>query len=229
MSNQLRLSVGIPAYGSQITAHQANQWMQFGATAIGSAERFNLCLFSFVDANPIDRARNMLLDQARKASADWLLMLDADTWVESDHPDEDAGVMLLRMISDADRRDASIVVAPVLQRDHERRDTPMETIYRLPRAGWTSRNRLIPLFDDDSSLSKVRHLVPCDAAGSACIAINIKRTQGLSFRFNYELGLSEDIDFCRQVKERNPDNESIFVDPRVRTGHTSRSFPLYSR
>lgn len=223
MSNQLKLVVGVPSYGMQVTAYQARQWLEFGHTLGGSTERFALVGFSTVDSNPVDRARNELLANARSVDADWLLMIDADTWVDG-YAEEDAGFQILRMISDAERREAVIVAAPVCQRGHGH----LEMIYRLPRdKTWGDRSKLIALFDDDYSLRASRHLVAIDAAATAVMAIAIKRLPtDASFRFNYELGLSEDIDFCRQVYMARPDNHVIFCDPRVHTGHVSRSYPL---
>jgi hypothetical protein len=51
----------------------------------------------------------------------------------------------------------------------------------------------------------------------------IERTKA-TFRFTDEL--SEDLEFCRQVREGSG---KIFVDTRVRTAHLSRSFPLFNR
>jgi hypothetical protein len=111
----IRLAIGIPAYGDSLTAHHARMWLELGNIIGASPERFQLVMFGTVDINPIDRARDTLLAQAMIAGADWLFTIDADTWVEADG-DEDAGFQILRMISDADRKEAAIVCAPVRRR-----------------------------------------------------------------------------------------------------------------
>jgi hypothetical protein len=45
------------------------------------------------------------------------------------------------------------------------------------------------------------------------------------FDFSKQLNLSEDLDFCRQIREHGG---KLFADGRVKTGHKSRSFALYS-
>lgn len=228
-SNRLRLAVGIPAYGDALTAWQARMWMEFGSTLGGSEKRFELVMFSHVDTNPIDKARNMLLDQAVEHKADWLLMIDADTWVESNNsPDAlDAGALLLRMISEADRAGASIVAAPVMRRDMEPHDA---MIYRLPYGQrWDMKLEHV----DRSIWFDGKTPLEIDAAATAVFAINIseiKRTRRWTyelprFAFNGALSLSEDFDFCRQVREAGG---KILCDPRVRTGHKSRPFAIYS-
>lgn len=238
MGNRLRLAVGIPAYGDGLTAHQARMWLEVGSTLGGSAERFELVMFMHVDVNPIDKARNLLLLEAAKHKADWLLMIDDDTWVETDSGDDDAGSMLLRMISDADRRGATIVCAPVVRRRMQHGDRDEYMIYRQ-RDDSVKAGRYEPMSytnERDCSDLNSRHLFSIDACATACIAVNLPRlvnagsltpiASSITFSFNPQLGLSEDLDFCRQVQEGGGE---IYCDPRVRTGHKSRPFGIYSR
>lgn len=211
MSNKLKIAVGLPAYGDNISAHHARMWMEFGAVISGSTERFELVHFGFVDVNPISTARWHLHQLADLVSANWLLMLDADTWVEAKDPAEDAGVQLLRMISDADRADASIVCAPVVRRRTERH----------------ARDEFMIYDERGNSISPADHRIPFPiaACATACFAINIPRTRRLGQLFQFKDGLSEDLYACRLVRETGG---VILCDPRVRTGHRSRAFPLYS-
>lgn len=223
---QLKLAVGIPAYGDSLTAHHARMWTEFGATLSGSTQRFALVMFSTIDVNPIDRARNMLLAQAMMAGADWLFTIDADTWVEGVASHEDAGTMILRMIADAERREAWMVGAPVRRREGFETKTE-HMVYNTKK------------IVDDPNKPQYEHtpidyhmmpraLLPVDALATACVALSCARIatcDDLFFAFDPSLGLSEDLNFCRMVKERGG---TIYADRRVRTGHKSRPFALYS-
>lgn len=226
----LKLAVGIPAYGDTLTAHHARMWAEFGAVVSGSTQRFGLVMFSTVDINPIDRARNTLLAQAMLKDADWLFTIDADTWVEAEG-DEDAGTMILRMISDAERREAWMVAAPVVRRsEHFLFDGREHMIYKAIDQNTVTQEVVKPRWKHEQINIELlpRALSPIDAAATACIALSCKRiaqNDDLFFRFNTAEQLSEDLDFCRQIRNSGG---TIFVDPRVRTGHKSRSFALYS-
>jgi GT2 family glycosyltransferase len=200
-------------------------WLEFGSTLGGSVERFELVMFSHVDVNPIDRARNMLLEAAVKHRADWLLMVDDDTWVESPDAADDAGSMLLRMISDADRANAAIVCAPVVRRRMQHGDRDEYMVYRR-QAESIKAGQLEPLsFTNSQDCSDLTGRAPfeIDACATACIALSIGKVGAHRFRFS---DLSEDLDFCRTARKAG---DKILCDPRVRTGHRSRSFALYSR
>jgi len=227
---RLRLAVGLPAYGDALTAHQARMWMEFGSILGGSIERFELVMFMHIDVNPIDKARNLLVTNAIKHKADWLLMIDDDTWVESNTADDDAGTMLLRMISDADRRGAAVVCAPVVRRRMLHGDRDEYMVYRQ-REDSIKPDKLESLSytnEKDCADLNSRHLFAIDACATACIAISLKRFTFLAdpFWFDRELQLSEDLLFCHRVRENGGE---IYCDPRVRTGHKSRPFGIYSR
>lgn len=227
MSKQLRLAVQFLAYGGQISAHHARMWLELGAAMIGSEARFALASFGFVDLNPVDKARNFALALAFNSKADWLLMVDADTWVESDGED-DAGFQLLRMISEADHAGAVVVVAPVVPRGLTHSQlTGMPMAYRHAENG---PPRLLPI---ELGIER-RGLVPIDAAATAIMAIKIAEI-GES-RFSFTDDLSEDLHFCKQVQEHAGATHAlplvsspIRCDTRVRTGHLSRTLPLYNR
>ncbi len=235
----LRLAIGLPAYGGSISVHQARMWTEIGNAVGASDARFRLTMFGFADVNPVDRARNQLLAQAMLHNSDWLFMIDADTWVEAS-ADEDAGLQVLRMISDADRAGAVLVSAPVVKRADETRSILVAkghldyelAIYGKPTDGdkhealpakWALQQRRVL-----TSTTDFGH-TPIWAVGAACCAINLHKLVEIDppamYRFTDKL--SEDLDFCAQIRAKFGDDK-IMIDPRVKTGHQSRSFPLYS-
>jgi len=236
--SKLRLAVGIPAYGGQITAHQARMWMEFGNTLGGSSERFTLVAFDFYDVNGIDQARNQMLTRAVEVGADWLLMIDADTWVEPGRADReaqtDAGFLLLRMISEADRAGAEVVVAPVVRRTTADTAERELAVYRYDEAQQGSTPHpytckckactfhiAAPVVLDELPYG----LVEIDSAGAAVFAVRVMSVFDKRISFAFRSPFSEDREFCRQVRESGG---KILVDTRVRTGHLSRSFPLFT-
>ena len=104
----LRLAVGIPAYRGQICAAQSIMWAQFGGACARVPDNVQVVMFVHVDTCGIDRARNALVQQAIVARADWLLMVDSDTFAV-------AGKDLLRMILERPAG-AAVVGAPVVRR-----------------------------------------------------------------------------------------------------------------
>jgi len=220
---QLKLAIGIPAYGGRVVAEHARMFLEIGHTLALSHGRFHLVSSGYLDVCRVDRARNELLFAAVRAHADWLLMIDADTWVVS-AGDEDAGYQLLRMISEADRAGAAIVGAPVIRRraGGEAREI---TAYRYPHdRPYSEREPWIP--PAALSDSEVREeLQEVDALGTAVFAVNLNRTGGVLFRFTDDFG--EDLEYCRQVKQIR--GGKILLDGRVRTAHLSRPYPLLSK
>jgi len=208
--SKIRLALGIPAYGGKIVAEQARMWMELG-NVLGGSPRFELAWQGYIDVNPISKARNQIASEARSADADWLFSIDADTWVEGDSID-DAGVMILRMISEAERAGAWLVSAPVVKRSTEADadalaiyDTSGDTLRRFGR------------------IAQQQQLIDINAVGAACFAVDLEKTKDIKYRFVGDL--SEDLDFCRTI--RNMDGR-VMVDPRVTTAHLSRPFPLRS-
>ncbi len=213
-SSVINLAVGLPCYGGKLCAEQARMWVEFGNTLGASAERFKLVMFGYVDINGIDKARNQLVHDAITARADWLLMIDADTWVESTGTaGDDAGFQILRMISEAERHapPAAIVGAAVVRRQLAD-DRGADAVAVYDSAG----TRL-------ASNELDRPFTEVGAIGAAVMAINIGRTLDANFAFVETA--SEDLNFCRQVRERGG---LILIDSRVRTGHLSRQAPLYN-
>lgn len=219
MTEQIKLAIGIPAYGGQVSAAHAHMWLELGAMLRGSDERFKLGMFGYADVNGVDRARNYLVAGAMLKECDWLFMIDADTFVEADRrqADIDAGFMILRMISDAERAGATIVSAPVIRRVAAS-DKREFAVYRSVPASNQHRSGHEAL----TSLTWDVPLIPAFAVGAACMAINLHQIGDSMFKFTETL--SEDLEFCRQIRELGG---KILVDTRVRTGHMSRPFPLY--
>lgn len=206
MTKQLRVGYLLPAYGGFIVSEHARMWTEFGFCAAASSERFALVLMGYRDICGIDMARSKIMDDAVEAGLDWLLMIDSDTWVED-------GQALLQMISDADKQDASIVVAPVRQR----RVGDGESHLMIYRKG-------MPHFME---LPRRDGLFPIDRAATACMAIHlddiVRELDQPWFRFTPTA--AEDLDFCDRVKDRGG---IILCDPRVRTFHRSRPAVLAS-
>lgn len=240
MSN-LRLAIGIMAYGGQVSAYHPMMWLELGSLLSQSHQRFSLGAFSHWDINPVDRARNFALQAAIQVQADWLLMVDADTFVQG-YDDEDAGFQILRMISDADRLGAAVVAAPVMRRmtEADRRSDadnfPM--VYRHGREV-TVYKGAVPSDDNMIQWSTLepfdlsnerRGLIEILSAATAIFAINIHEAKKAMavFRFSegteQRPGLSEDHEFCRQIREAGG---KIYADTRVKTGHISKPFPIY--
>lgn len=225
--SQLKLAIGLPAYGGQVSAHHARMWLELGNVLGASSDRFQLIGFNYLDMNPIDRARNFLLADAMRRGADWLFMIDADTWIVGDQH-EDAGFQLLRMISDAERREAAIVMAPVMARQV---DPTKRTVMAYRVAG--EANPSIDSVDGRGQghtpitlADEKRGLVEVDAGATACMAIDLHQAnnRGMAI-FQFTPELSEDLFFCKTVREHGG---KIFVDTRVRTAHLSRPAPIYS-
>jgi hypothetical protein len=198
----VKVAVGIPAYGGEIASGQAGMWLDFGSRLQAhSARGLELKAVLTVDTCGVDRARNYLLASAMKMGAEWLLMIDADTWVANDMGGS-AGEQLISMIMNGMNTRAAIIGAPVYRRIH-------------------TRDHSRP---DEKSLN-VRmfkgHLTPgvqeVEAIGAACMAINLQRIGFAEFKFTHDR--SEDLEFCHQVRLRN---EKIFVDPNVRTCHLAK-------
>lgn len=230
--DNLRLSIAIMAYGGQITSKHAMMWLELGSLLTQSRERFTLINFDHWDVNPVDKARNLALQTAFQLKSDWLFMIDADTFVEG-YDDEDAGFQILRMISDADRAGAALVAAPVMRRAVSMADSNFSMVYKLdPDNKHADAAGLAPVPIHDEG----RRLVPIDSAATACFAVNLAEAAKAQavFRFTYgsqtsdgvRPGLSEDHEFCRQLREAGG---KIFADPRVKTGHISKPVPIYSK
>lgn len=100
----IKLAVALPAYGLKLDVGHAAMWLGFGAALANTTDKFTLVSFTEYHINGIDLARNTAVWDALVAGADWLLMIDNDTFHRSSaEAIGDAGMDLLQMIRDADR------------------------------------------------------------------------------------------------------------------------------
>lgn len=211
---RLKIATAVMAYGGQVTAHHIDMWIDFGAYIVLNIDHVGLVNNTFWDINPVDKARNMALAVAMMAEADWLLMIDADTFVA--RGEQSPGEQLLQMIFDAEVEDAAIVVAPVATRTAK----GYVMAYRLDDERTTKypSGRLQPI-----ALVQPNGLERIDSAAAAVMAINLKHVGDARFAFVEEtetqVGYSEDHEFCRQIREASG---KILCDTRVATGHLGR-------
>lgn len=204
----IRLAVGLPAYRSVVAAQQAKMWMEFGGYIARNKPMIDLVMVGAVDVCGIDRARNLIVAHAMKESADWVLMVDSDTWCAD-------GNELVRMIVEAPEG-AAMVGASVRTRGGGRGELAPLNMYR-----WNSeesRHEPIHVQWTNGTYQEI------DAVGGAVIAINLHRLQPADiFKWHYyETGqsISEDLYFCRKLRERG---EKVYVDTRVKTFHVDRA------
>lgn len=208
---QIKLGIGIPAYGGKVSAAHTRMWLEVGAALADNRERFVLTLpIAHVDVCQVDKARNMLVDMATRAQCDWLLMLDADTYVED-------GVQLLQMISSADREGYKVVVGAVPRRNT---DGTRELMAYRREVGVEGYHRMAAV-TDDALRAEPGPLVQIDEAATACMAINIPfvADQVPMPVFEFTSFASEDRHFCRRVAQRLG---RIAVDKRVQTRHVNK-------
>jgi len=200
----LKLTLATPAYRRQVDVEHVVQGMALQA-ACRADPRFQLHGFSHADSYSLDWARNRLLLGAIQTGSDWLLFVDADTY------HRDAGETL-RMIGDGDRLGAAVIAAPVRMRGRlalfnvrERRGDDYFPVEHAAIAG------------------QVREV---DAVGTAFMAIRCawlrEHWPAQPWFVTTQLPgpeprlLSEDLGFCRGVRERGG---RVFVDGRFTPTH----------
>lgn len=209
MPRNINLAVGLPAYKSTLAVGHARMWLQFGAAV---ATWPNVALKSYIEMDMcgIDRARNFLVAHAMSQGAEWLLMVDSDTWV-------DEGSKLLKMIAEADRVGGAIVGAPVMRRTQD----GQLKLNAFRRNGEGEGYEAVPI---ESMKLSARNpvLVNVDAIGAAVMAIDLRRIGDAEFRFTGKL--SEDLDFCQQIQNRGG---VIYCDPTITTRHVKHDVMVY--
>lgn len=210
--SKIRLAIGLPSYGGKVATEHCRMFLELGHTLACSEQRFLFKHLEYIDVCGVERARNALIAKAMIADANWLLMLDSDTWVEGDA--DGAGYVLLRMISEAQKLGATLVGAPVVRR-HLPGQQPELNIYDIEEIHETSMKLRIA--------HNQPKLFGVGAIGAACIAMDLQKIGDSVFRFTDTL--SEDLSFCHQIQKLGG---SIYADGRVRTAHMGRAFPLYS-
>lgn len=109
----IKVGVGIPAFNSTVDVGHAGMWLSFGSALAYNEERFELVYFKAKSISNIDIVRNELTQEALDANCDWLVMVDADNFI-------DDGSDLLRMIRAADDcnkdSDVAMIGMPVVCR-----------------------------------------------------------------------------------------------------------------
>lgn len=111
----IKIAIGLPSYGSKLDIGHAAMWLGLGAALATAREHFNLISFIEYDINGIDLCRNTIVHDALTVGADWVLMIDADTFHRTTGKDGvadaigDAGVDLMQMIRDADRGQTALL------------------------------------------------------------------------------------------------------------------------
>mgnify|MGYP001587697212 CR=1 FL=1 len=124
-----RLALAVPAYRGQIQVQhleqlhnligacaysqvQAGQQKHTDRLLIGQKPAFQFAGIIHIVSCSIAKARNLMLFGALKSNAiDWLMMCDADNYFMGD------ARSVLRMLADSERKEAAVVVAPILRRD----------------------------------------------------------------------------------------------------------------
>jgi hypothetical protein len=208
---RIRIAFGIPAYGGKISMEHARMWFDVGHVVAASEHRFEVVMPpALVDTCGVDKARNVLMNEAVQVDAHWLLMVDADTWVKD-------GLALLEMVIAADRVDAAVAVAAVPRRHAGGRRELM--VYDGPNG----RDPVSIEALRARSAARGGGLVPVRSAATACMAVELRRAAPVLkgdlpwFRFTDEA--SEDVDFCERVQVLG---EKVVVDPRVEAFHLNR-------
>lgn len=201
MRDNVKIALGVPAYGGQVASQHAAMWFSLGRAIERSSFATTMLM---VDCNGVQRARNTLVAHAMAQNCDWLLMIDADTWVEGDDPGQAIVEML---IAGFDVNGAAIVAAPVM-----RRGADGLAVYR-----WDGDGKYVRIADlnfDPTKARPIDGLVEVDAVGAAIMAIDLHQISDAHFAFTD--AMSEDLEFCRQIKSVGG---TILVDKRVRTAH----------
>lgn len=198
MPNQVKIALGVPAYGGKVVATHLPMFLSIG-NAFGKNPRVGRTTTITVDTCGVARARNTLLAHAMSLGNDWLLMFDADTWVEGDDP----GVHLSQMLFAAfEEHNATIVGAPV-----RRRGADGVAVYR------EIEGNLVQMTINPADFPR---FVEVDAIGAAVMAINLhKIDEKTIFEFNEKA--SEDIAFCTAVRKAGG---KILVETCIATAHT---------
>lgn len=204
----IRIGCMVPAYGGNVAAEHLTLWLQLGHLLASSETRYALFLYGSRDVCGVHEARSLIVRDAIEAGCDWILMLDADTWVEDPRS-------LLVMISHADRQDAAIVGAAV-RRQGRGNEQPKLNIYRGGEG-----------FQD---LPRTDGLFSVDRIGGAVFAINlghpaIGRMDPGPTVFRFHGSVSEDHDYCDRVRTSGG---TILCDGRVETKHRMRPLALSS-
>jgi hypothetical protein len=226
----IKLAIALPAYGSHVDVGHAGMWMNFGSALSDNRETFDLVFFGSVDTNPVGDARNLCVQGGLDAGADWVLMVDADTYYRGQHDDavnDGAGLDILRMVKDAQALGAAMVGAPVRARGWEGHE---HTVWMERQAHFTVNVRLQIRALPEEFVGKI---VECTRIGGAFIAINLRWLNDhmpeppwfvhepimVGPRADRLKAYGEDLSFCDRVRIAGG---KIFVDGRILPKHAMR-------
>lgn len=185
-----KLTLGFPCYRGLIQdAHVAAY--ELLRQGLETSDQFQLHSFARVDCSSIAHGRNHLVHTALKDQADWLLMMDSDTYfatLDRPHP-------TVTMLHDALNQEAATVGAGVVLRDGSKRIN----VIRDESVGY------MPGPD--------REMAPCITVGSAYLAVNLNWIRACWPKgpwFEDVLGYdetgptrqSEDVVFCERIRKR---------------------------
>jgi hypothetical protein len=219
----LKLCIGIPAYPGYIDAMQAQHFLCIGEALQSHTweDAVDLLAIDTLAGSLIQVTRNVLLFAALERGAHWLVMVDADTYVDYN---DDAGTQLLRMVFEGDRRNAAIIAAPVCIAD--------------PDGNATAKSNASASFGPQRLTVRElpRGVFRAAIVGSAYMALNctwfrehwpespwfdITWLEGTPPRFQH----GEDVHLCREVADRGG---LILCDGRVRPVHAPSRRILHS-
>lgn len=157
----IRLGVGLPCYGSKLDVGHAAMWLGLGVALASTQDKFALRMFADYHVNGIELCRNTVVFDAIEAGCDWVLMVDHDTFHASKvDAIGDAGVDVLQMIMDGERRDAALIGAPVRGRQV---DNPAICVQTRVGDAWRA-----------VSLAEVQgRVLDVERIGAAFIAVNL--------------------------------------------------------
>lgn len=109
----MKLAIGCPAYRGQVDVNHIPQVVSIFASQLAVHNRVSWGGFFSADSACVAHARNHLVYGAMGAGADWLLMVDADTYCVPEgarvHP-------AIPMLLTAEAHGAAVIAAPVQRR-----------------------------------------------------------------------------------------------------------------
>jgi len=108
----VRVAFLIPAYNGTLDMGHAEMWLRTGVTLALAADKFELGMFGCGSFNPVAKARNSFTAAALAGGADWLVMIDADTYTETPEA-------IFDMIAFGIESDIPVMTAAVMGRGEE--------------------------------------------------------------------------------------------------------------
>lgn len=171
----IKIAVSIPAYGGKIDVGQAGMWASFGHALAANEDTHELVSWGYTDCNPVADARNVAVEAGLRAGADWLLMIDADTYHEG--PEDDVptgGYQLLDMITTGARLNEEskpLIWQSGVPTDQTGGNVALIGAGVLSR-GWTPPRRTVWIEKTVARRLDALYCSACGAAwaGDACIA-----------------------------------------------------------